>query len=78
MQRDVRERRERVAQRLLEPTVKLDDMQVRSPRGETLGQHPHPPTDLEHHVLWLHPGNPLDHVEDVAIDEKVLAELTLT
>ena len=50
-------------------------MEVSGPRGESLRQHPVSPTDLEHDVVTRDVGEPLDDVEDVGVDEEVLAEL---
>ncbi len=43
--------------------------------GEPLGEHPPAAADLEHDIFGRQLGEPLDHIEDVAIDEKILAEL---
>src|SRR3712207_7193892 len=47
----VRVRVERVAQRGLERAVELDDVNVRAPLGEVLGQHAEPAADLEGDVV---------------------------
>ena len=39
------------------------------------GEHAEPAADLEHHVIADELGQPLDDVEDVAVDEEVLTEL---
>ena len=68
---------ERVAQRRLEPAVDLDHVHVRGALGEVLGQHAEPAADLEHDVLGRERGGAADHVEDVRVDQEVLAELAV-
>ena len=68
---------ERVAQRGLEPAVDLHDVHVLRPVGEVLGQHPQPAADLEHDVVGAQLGRAPDDVEDVRVDEEVLAELAV-
>ncbi len=68
---------ERVAQRRLEPAVELDHVDVRGPLGEVLGQHAEPAADLEHDVVGAQLRGAADHVEDVRVDQEVLAELAV-
>jgi hypothetical protein len=68
---------ERVAQRRLEPSVELDDVHMGGALGEVLRQHPEPTADLEHHVGGLELGGAADDVEDVGVDEEVLAQLAV-
>ena len=58
----------------LERPVQLDDMQEARARREALGQDPLPAADLEDDIVGRELRQPLDHVEDVAVDEEVLAE----
>ena len=51
VQRGVRVRVERVAQRRLEPAVELDDVHVRRALGEVLAEHAEAAADLEHDVV---------------------------
>ena len=50
-------------------------MHERGPLRQPLRQHPGSAADLQHHILVGERGQPLDHVEDVAVDEEVLPEL---
>ena len=64
-------------QRRLEAAVDLDHVQVRDARSEVLGQDAEPAAHLEHHVAGIECGEPPDHVEDVVVDQEVLAELAV-
>src|SRR5207253_1343516 len=75
LQRDVAERGQHLAEPLLELPIDLDHVYVAGARGEPLGQDPRTAADLEHDVRRLERGQSLDHVEDVAVDQEVLAEL---
>ncbi len=66
---------ERVAQGRLEPPVELDDVHVGGPVGEVLGEHAEAAADLEHDVGGLERGGAADDVEQVRVDQEVLAEL---
>ena len=77
MEADVAKRGQRVAQRLPETLVELDHVQVRSAIGKALRENPEPAADLEHDVALVQCRESLDHVEDVAVDEEVLAQLAL-
>ena len=77
VQRRVRVRVERVAQRGLERAVELDDVDVRDARGEVLGQHAEPAADLEHDVGRVERRGARDHVEQVRVDQEVLAQVAL-
>ena len=68
---------ERVAERRLERPVDLDDVHVRDPLREVLRQHAEPAADLEHHVVGGQRGGAGDHVEQVRVDQEVLAEVAL-
>ena len=77
MERGVRERRERLAERLLERAVDLHHVQVRDPRGEELRQHAQPAAHLEHDVVIVELRRLADHAQDVVVDQEVLAELAI-
>ena len=68
---------ERVAQGRLEPAVELDHVHVRGALGEVLRQHAEPAADLQHHVAGAELGGAADHVEDVRVDQEVLAQLAV-
>ena len=68
---------ERVAERGLETAVELDDVHVPRALGEVLAEHAEPAADLEHDVLVVQLGGAADHVEDVRVDEEVLAEVAV-
>ena len=55
--------------------VQLDDVHVRHPLGEVLGEDAEAAADLEHHVLRAELGGAGDHVEQVRVDQEVLAQL---
>ena len=76
VQRRVRVRVERVAQRELQAAVELDHVNVRDALGQVLAQHAEAAADLEHDVLGR-ARRPADDVEDVRVDEEVLAELAV-
>ena len=63
-----------VAQARLEPPVDLDRVHVRDAVGEEAGEHAAARADLEHDVAGVERREPLDHAEDVLVDEEVLAE----
>ena len=77
MEIDVRERIERVAQRLLERAVDLDHVQVADARREVLGQDAESATHLEHHVDVRELGGVGDEAQDVVVDQEVLPELAV-
>ena len=58
----------------LETFVDLDRVHVGDPLGEKAGQDAEPRPDLEHDVGAVELGEPLDHAEDVLVDQEVLAE----
>ena len=66
-----------VAQRLLEPAVELDDVHVARTLGEVLGEHAEAAADLEHDVLGAELGGARDHLEQVGVDQEVLAQLAV-
>src|SRR2546423_4087584 len=68
---------ERVAQRGLERAVELDYVHVRDPGGEVLGEDAEPAADLQDDVLGSELREPPDDVEDVRVDQEVLAELAV-
>ena len=68
---------ERVAQRRLEPAVELHDVDVLRALGEVLREHAEAAADLEHDVALVQLRRPPDDVEDVRVDEEVLAELAV-
>ena len=51
VQGGVRERVERLAQRLLQPAVELDDVHVGGALGQVLAEHAEPAADLQHDVV---------------------------
>ncbi len=57
--------------------IELDDVHVAHARGEVLGEHAESAADLEHDVPGLELGGPLDHAEDVRVDQEVLPELAV-
>ena len=68
---------ERVAQRRLEPPVELDDVHVGGAVGEVLGEHAEAAADLEHDVARLQRRGSADDVEQVRVDQEVLAEVAV-
>ena len=68
---------QRVAERGLEAAVELDDVDVPRAFGEVLGEHAEAAADLEHDVVLGQLGGAADHVEDVRVDEEVLAEVAV-
>ena len=68
---------ERVAQGGLEPAVELDDVDVRDARRQVLAEHAEPAADLEHDVLGRERRRAGDDVEEVRVDEEVLAQLAI-
>ena len=69
-------RREQLAQPRLEPAVDLDHVHVRDARRASRSESiPWPPPISSTTSSAAELGEPLDHVEDVAVDEEVLAEL---
>ena len=77
VQRGVRVGVERVAQRRFEPAVELDHVNVRGPVGEVLRQHAESAADLEHDVVGVQRRGAADDVEDVRVDQEVLAQLAV-
>ncbi len=68
---------QRVAQRELEVAVELDDVDVGDALGEVLAEDAEAAADLEHDVLGRELGGAADHVEDVGVDEEVLAQIAV-
>ncbi len=68
---------ERLPERQLQPAVELDHVHVRHALGQVLGQHAEPAADLQHHVLGRQVGEPADDLEDVRVDEEVLAQVAV-
>ena len=64
-------------QRGLEAAVELDDVHVRGAFGEVLAEHAEAAADLEHDVVLGQLRGAADHVEDVRVDEEVLAQLAV-
>ena len=52
-------------------------MDVAGPLGEVLAEHAEAAADLEHDVVVLEFRSAADHVEDVRVDEEVLAQLAV-
>ena len=57
-----------------EAAVDLDRVHVRDPLGEKPGQDAESRANFENDVVGVEPGEPLDHSEDVVVDQEVLAE----
>ena len=55
----------------------LDHVHVRGPLRKVLGQHAEAAADLEHYVVRRQFGGAGDHVEDVRVDQEVLAQLAV-
>src|SRR5688500_376294 len=66
-----------VAQRGLEPAVALDDVDVAGALGEVLGEHAEAAADLEHHIVAAELGGARDDLEQVRVDQEVLAQLAV-
>ena len=75
MQRCVVKRREHLPQARLERAIQLHHVNVGSVVRQPLGEDALAPSDLEHDLIGVESCGALDHVEDVAVDEEVLAEL---
>ena len=58
-----------------ESAIDLDGVDGGDAIGEERREDSQPGTDLEHDVVPLKLGEPLDHAQDVLVDEKVLTEL---
>ena len=58
----------------MQRAVDLDHVHLRGALREALGEHAEATADLEHHVAVRELGETLDDLEDVAVDEEVLAE----
>ena len=67
-----------LSQPCFERAVDLDDVDEPGSLREALGEDAEPASDLEHDVPVIELGQPLDDVEDVAVDEKVLTERART
>ena len=52
-----------------------DDVDVAGALGEVLGQYAEPAADLEHDVVGAQLGGARDHLEQVRVDQEVLAEV---
>ena len=64
-------------QRGLERAVELDDVDVGDALREVLAQHAEAAADLEHDVVRAELRGPRDHVEQVRVDQEVLAQVAL-
>ena len=60
-----------------ERPVELDRVNVPGAVGEAPGEDAEAGSDLEDDILGAELGEPLDHAEDVLVDEEVLAQLLL-
>ena len=76
VQLDVVERGQHAAQVVLERAIELHHVQKPRPRRQPLGEHAGAAADLQHDVIVGELREPLDHVQDVAVDQKVLTELS--
>jgi len=74
---DVRPSLERVDQRGLERPVELDSVDELHPVGDVTREHAESRPDLEHDVGGREIAHPLDHAEDVLVDEEMLAQRLL-
>ena len=61
----------------LEPAVELDDVDVAGALGEVLGEHAEAAADLEHDVVGAELRRARDHLEQVRVDQEVLAEVAV-
>ena len=77
VQRGVRVRVQRVPERRLQAAVELDDVHVPRALREVLAEHAEAAADLEHDVVLGQLRGAADHVEDVRVDEEVLAQLAV-
>ncbi len=68
---------ERARERLLQPPVDLDCVHVRAALRQPGCERADARADLERDVLALQRGEPLDHAQQVVVDEEVLAELAI-
>ena len=66
-----------VAQGGLEPAVELDHVDVRDARGQVLAEHAEPAADLQHDVLRRERRRAGDDVQEVGVDQEVLAQLAI-
>ena len=64
-------------ERLLEPPVDLDRVHVRAAPGEARRERADARADLERDVVGRERRQPLDHAEQVVVDEEVLPELAI-
>ncbi len=67
----------RVEQCLAQAFVDLDHMHVADPLGEELREHPQATADLQRDVRPIEFAGPLDHAEDVRVDQEVLTEVSI-
>ena len=74
---DVRLLVEHLGQRRLELAIDLDRRHVRDLRRQVLGQRSDAGADLEHDVLRPQVGEPIDHLEQVVVEQEVLPELAV-
>ena len=75
VQGDVGELVERRAELGLEASIDLDDVKVARPLRQALREDAAAAADLEHDVSRVESREALDHVEQIAVDEEVLAQL---
>jgi len=61
----------------LEARIHLDDVQMPGALRQALGEDPRAAAHLEHDIVSRQRSQPLNHVNDVAIDEEVLTQLPL-
>ncbi len=61
----------------LESAVELDRVHQTNALRQVVGQHSETWTDLEHDVLAVERGEPVDHAEDVLVDQEMLAEVAV-
>jgi hypothetical protein len=77
VQVDVVERSDRVAQRGLERSIHLHDMDMADAGSEMLRQHTESATHLQYDIRVREIGGLGDQAQDVVVDKEVLAELAV-
>ena len=66
---------QRAPERRLEPAVDLDRVHVGAVPGEVRRERADAGADLERHVVGAQSRQPLDHAEQVVVDQEVLPEI---
>ena len=68
---------EHLGERRLEAAIDLDRVDARHLRRQVLGQRPDPRAHLEHDVVGPELREPVDHQQQVVVEQEVLAELAV-